>query len=78
MELLAIVAVLQLAANIKISVNEILTDALGCCQIANRRKKHPQLNNNYIVIIGPLQHYLIDFEGTDGSQHTLKKGAQCQ
>ena len=37
MELLAIVAALQLAVNINITTNEIVTDSLGCCQIANRR-----------------------------------------
>ena len=64
MELLAIVAGLQLAANIKISMGEIVADALGCCQIANRRKKHPQLTNNHIALMGPLQYYLKDFEDT--------------
>ena len=55
MELLAIVvAALQLAADIKISVDEIVTDALGCCQIANRRKRHSQLTSNYITLLG---HY---------------------
>ena len=65
MELMAIVAALQLAAHIKTpTTKEIVTDSLGCCQIANRRKQHPQLTNNYIALMSPLQHYLKDFNGT--------------
>ena len=37
MELMAIVAALQLADPIQITANEIVTDSLACCQIANRR-----------------------------------------
>ena len=58
MELLAIVGALQLAANIKISLDAIVTDALGCCQITNRWRRHLHLTNNYIGLMGPLQqHY---------------------
>ena len=64
MELLAIVAAPQLLANIKVSVDEKVTGALGCCQITNRRKKLPQLTNSHISLMGPLQHYLKEFEGT--------------
>ena len=56
-------ATIQLAANREMSLDEIVTDALGCYQIANRRR-HPQLTNNYIALMGPLQHYLKGFEGT--------------
>ena len=56
---------LQLAAHIKTpTTNEIATDALECCQIANRRMRHPQLTNNYIALMNPLQHYLQDFKDT--------------
>ena len=65
MELLAIVAALQLAVHIQTpTTKEIVTDSLGCYQIANRRKRHPQLNNYYIALMNPLQHYLKDFKGT--------------
>ena len=50
MELMAIVAALQLATHLQSpTIEEIVTDSLGCCQIANRRKRHPQLTNNYIL-----------------------------
>ena len=39
-------------------------DSLGCCQIANRRKRQPQLTNNYIALMNPLQHHLRDFKDT--------------
>ena len=45
-------------------LNEIVTDFLGCCQIAHRRKQHPQLTNNYIALMNPLKHDLKDFKGT--------------
>ena len=56
---------LQIAAHNKTPTSkEIVADSLGCCQIANKRKQHPQLNNNYIALMTPLQHYLKDFKGT--------------
>ena len=45
------------------TTKEIATGSLGCCQIANRSKRHPQLNNNYITLMNPLQHYLKAFKG---------------
>ena len=64
MELIAIVAAVQLAAHVQTpTTEEIVTDSLGCCQIANRRKQHPQLTNDYIALMNPLQHYLKDFKG---------------
>ena len=59
-----IVAALQLAAHIQITSKAVVTDSLKCCQIANRRKKHPQHTNNYIALMNPLQHYLKYFKGT--------------
>ena len=64
MELLAIVGAPQLAARIKISVDEIVTEGLGCCQITIMKRRHPQLTNKYIAHMGLLQHYLKAFEGT--------------
>ena len=65
MELLAMVAALQLAAHIQSPITkEIVTDSLGRCQIANRRKKYLQLTNNYVALMNPLQHYLKLFKGT--------------
>ena len=47
MALMAIVAALHLAAHVLTpTIEEIVTDSLGCCQIANRRKRHSQLTNN--------------------------------
>ena len=54
----------MVADNIKISMDEIVTYALGCCQIASRRRRYPQLTKNYIALMGPLQYYLKEFEGT--------------
>ena len=39
-------------------------DSLECCQIANRRKQHPQLTNNYIALTKHLQHYPKHFKST--------------
>ena len=65
MKLLAIVAAFQLAAYIQTqTTKEIVTDSLRCYQITNWRTRHPQLNNNYIVLMSPLLHYLKDFKGT--------------
>ena len=62
-KLIAIVAALQLAANVQTpTTEEIVTDSMGNCQIANRRKQQPQLTNNYIALISPLQH-LTDYKG---------------
>ena len=65
MEMLATVAALQLAAHIQTPITKVIaTDSLGCCQIANKRKRHPQLTNNYIALMIQLQHYLKDFNDT--------------
>ena len=64
MELITIVAASQLAAYKQTpNAEEIVTDSLGCCQIANRRKLHPQFTNNYIALINPLQKYIKDYNG---------------
>ena len=65
MEKLVISAVLQLAANnnSSITMKEIVGDSLGCCQKAYMRKKHPQLTNNYIALMNPLQYPLKEFGG---------------
>ena len=55
MELLAAVAAPQLAANI--AKNEIVTDALGWCQIAKKKAKRPQLNNIQTTLMNLPQHY---------------------
>ena len=64
MGLMAIVAALQLAPLIQITTNEIVTYSQGCCQTANRRRKHPQLTNSYMAFMNLLQHYFKHFEGT--------------
>ena len=67
MDLLAIVAALQLAAHFKKqTIKEIVIDLLGCCQIANRRKQHPQLTNNCIALMHPLQQYVKDYKAQSG------------
>ena len=65
MKLLAIMAALQLASHIQTpTTEEIVTDLLGCCQIANSRKRRPQFTNNYIALMNPLHHYVNVFKGT--------------
>ena len=65
MELMAVVEALQLAAHIQTPTKkEMATESPGCCQRACRRKDLPQLNNNYIALMNPLQHYLKDCKGT--------------
>ena len=65
MELMAIVAVLQLAAHLQApEIKEIVTDSMGCYQITNRRMQHLQSTNNYTSLLNPLQHHLKDFKGT--------------
>ena len=63
-ELLVIMEAQQLANNIGMPIEEIVTDALGCFQIANMNKKRPQLTNNYFDVRRPLQHYLKEFAGS--------------
>ena len=64
MERMAIVAALQQATHLQsLTIEEIVIDSLGCCQIANRRKRQSQLTNNYIALKGPLQHYINDYKG---------------
>ena len=54
MELMAIVAALQLAARVQTPTTKVIViDSLGYCQIANRRQKHPHLTNNYVALMNP-------------------------
>ena len=63
MELLEIASAIQIIGNLKY-IKELVTDALGSCHIASRRKKHPQLTNNYAAIKNPLKTTAKDFKGT--------------
>ena len=63
MELMAIMAAHQLAAHPNTNHARDSHRHLGYCQIASRAKYHQQLNNNYLAIMNPLQHYLKDFKG---------------
>ena len=53
-QLMAIVAALQLATHIQIPTTEIVTDSKGCCQIASRKQRHHQLTNNYRALVNPI------------------------
>ena len=68
MELLAMLASLQLARHLKNTqgspVLEIVTDALGACNLANKLQGDPQSTPSYTPLIQPLTSLMQDFEGT--------------
>ena len=69
MELLAILATLQLSEHVKdehetSKIKEIVTDALGACKIANKLQLDPHMQATYTPLFYPLTHMMRTFEGT--------------